>query len=176
MSGAASKLLADISRSINTACLTGALIAQVENDTLLILSHGSETVEIGTAPFSTDMGIVKKVLEKLGVPERAGRDFLKAFARARGIPLRIEEGSAPAAGEIAKGWASYLVTVLPPDASKIQLWETRRAFYAGAQHFLMSVMRIMDPQAEPTEADLGRLEAMDQELQAFAREVADGRA
>lgn len=175
MSGASTKLLQDISRAINTACLTGALTAKVENERLLILTHGNDTVEIGTEPFSTDMAMAKQVLERLRVPERAAYDFLHAFARQRGIPLRIEVGP-PAGGEIAKGWSSYLVTVMSPQAPPIQVRETKRAFYAGAQHFLMSVMRIMDPEAEPTAADLARLEAMDQELQAFAREVADGRA
>ena len=175
MSAAATKLLQDISRSINAACLTGALNAALVGDRFIRLSHGRDEVELDLGGLlANDLGMVQAALAHMEVPERAAEDFIKAFARQRGIPIRIER-DAPA-GEIAKGWSSYLVTVMAPDAPPIQVRETKRAFYAGAQHFLMSVMRIMDPEAEPTDADMARLEAMDQELQAFAREVAAGRA
>lgn len=80
------------------------------------------------------------------------------------------------AGEIAKGWTSYLVMVVPSDAGPEQVRETKRAFYAGAQHFLLTVMKIMDPGEEPTDADMARIDAMEVELEAFADDVAGGRA
>ena len=77
---------------------------------------------------------------------------------------------------IAKEWASYREAVMSPDAPPIQVQENRRAFYAGAQAYLSLVMRLMDPGSEPTDADMVFMGRLAEELQAFARDVAEGRA
>src|SRR6266478_6473509 len=58
---------------------------------------------------------------------------------------------------IEAGWRSYELIVLDPNASDIQLKETRIAFFAGAQHLWGSVMGILDPGAEPTDKDMARM-------------------
>jgi hypothetical protein len=45
------------------------------------------------------------------------------------------------------------------------------AFMAGAQHLFSSIMTILDPEAEPTERDLKRMDLIDQELEAFRKEM-----
>jgi hypothetical protein len=53
------------------------------------------------------------------------------------------------------------------DAPKIQLQEMRQAFFAGAQHLFSSIMTILEPDAEPTDKDLERMDLIDKELRAF---------
>jgi hypothetical protein len=73
-------------------------------------------------------------------------------------------------------WDSYAKDVVPKDAPTVQRWETRRAFYAGAQAVFMSILTMLDPGTEPTEADLRKMDALDQELRIFKEEVRAGRA
>ena len=57
-----------------------------------------------------------------------------------------------------------------PNAPQIQIDEMRNAFFAGAQHLFASIMGILDPEAEVTEADLKRMDAIAGELQNFYNE------
>ena len=68
---------------------------------------------------------------------------------------------------IEAGWVSYLRFVMPASASAVQIEETRRGFYAGAQHLFGSIMTVLDPGAEPTENDLKRFDYIHAELEAF---------
>jgi len=72
-------------------------------------------------------------------------------------------------------WLDYVARVMPPNVSAVQLQETRRAFYAGAQSLLALVMRDLEPDAEPTENDIALMEALHAELQQFARDVGTSR-
>jgi len=72
-------------------------------------------------------------------------------------------------------WLDYVARVMPPDVPAIQMQETRRAFYAGAQSLLALVMRDLEPDSEPTDADLAFMEALHQELQQFGRDVGTSR-
>ena len=72
---------------------------------------------------------------------------------------------------IEAGWALYRRQVLPRDCSLTQLDETRKAFFAGAQHLFGSIMTILEPGEEPTEADLMRMDRIDDELKAFVRSL-----
>lgn len=67
---------------------------------------------------------------------------------------------------IEAGWAG-LKLMAYPDAPPIQLEECRNCFFAGAQHLFTSILSIMDPGDEPTEADLRRMDLIDKELTAF---------
>lgn len=73
---------------------------------------------------------------------------------------------------IEAGWTGYRMLVLPPDAPQIQIDECRTAFMAGAQHLFGSIMNILDPGEQETEADLRKMDLIDRELRAFAREMA----
>jgi hypothetical protein len=68
---------------------------------------------------------------------------------------------------IEAGWISLKLMTIPKDASETQLHEMRMAFFAGAQHLFGSIMSILDPGEEPTEADLKRMELISDELQGF---------
>jgi hypothetical protein len=68
---------------------------------------------------------------------------------------------------IEAGWISLRLVAVPLDAPKIQLEEMRNAFFAGAQHLFGSIMTILEPDAEPTEKDMARMDAIDRELKAF---------
>lgn len=71
---------------------------------------------------------------------------------------------------LESGWRGLLLTVIPLDASEIQKREMRMAFYAGAQHLFGSIMGILDPGTEPTENDMRRMEAINEELNTFIKE------
>lgn len=72
---------------------------------------------------------------------------------------------------IEAGFVGYRAMVLHKDAPEVQIRECRLAFYAGAKHLFDSIMHTLDDDAEPTEADLERVEKIDQELQAFGAQV-----
>jgi hypothetical protein len=68
---------------------------------------------------------------------------------------------------IEAGWVGLRVACDLEDAPKVQLEEMRNAFFAGAQHLFSSIMTILEPDAEPTEKDLERMDLIDKELRAF---------
>lgn len=71
---------------------------------------------------------------------------------------------------IEAGWVGYRLMVLSPTAPPVQLDECRMAFMAGAQHLFSSIMNILDPGLEETEADLHKMDLIDKELKAFLAE------
>jgi hypothetical protein len=73
---------------------------------------------------------------------------------------------------IAGGYALYRQQVMPADAGPVQLAETEQAFFAGAQHLFASIMSVLDPGSEPTNADLQRMDFIAQELEAFGQKLA----
>jgi hypothetical protein len=76
---------------------------------------------------------------------------------------------------IAAEWFSYRTCVIPSNAPDIQVRECRMAFYAGAQAFFGIMMKYLDPDAEPTDADMVLLDRCKDELEAFAAAVGEGR-
>jgi hypothetical protein len=72
---------------------------------------------------------------------------------------------------VEAGWQSYRMVVIPANASTVQLVESRKAFFAGAQHLFSSIMVALDPGSEPTEADLERMDKINAELRAFGEEI-----
>lgn len=73
---------------------------------------------------------------------------------------------------IEAGWIGLRCAAIPADASQIQLDEMRNAFFAGAQHLFGTIMTVLDPEAEPTENDLRRMDLIDKELREFIGEFA----
>jgi hypothetical protein len=71
---------------------------------------------------------------------------------------------------IEAGFAALRARAIPEDASPVQLDEMRTAFFAGAQHLFGSIMGALDPDAEPTEQDMERMNKIDAELRAFIEE------
>ena len=70
---------------------------------------------------------------------------------------------------IEAGWVGLRLAAIPVDAPQVQLDEMRIAFFAGAQHLFASIVAMMDPGAEPTEADLARMDQIKDELDSFIR-------
>lgn len=68
---------------------------------------------------------------------------------------------------IEAGWLGLRIACKLEDAPAIQLQEMRQAFFAGAQHLFSSIMTILEPDAEPTDKDLERMDLIDKELRAF---------
>lgn len=68
------------------------------------------------------------------------------------------------------GFVSLRAIVIPKDASDAQVHEMRMAFFAGAQHLFASIMAVMDSEREPTDADLQKMSAIQEELDKFRRE------
>lgn len=65
---------------------------------------------------------------------------------------------------IEAGFAALASMVLPKNAPAIQLYEMQLAFMAGAEHVWSSMMTMLDPGEEPTEADLRRMDLIQKEL------------
>lgn len=70
---------------------------------------------------------------------------------------------------IEAGWHSYRAIVIPKTAGATQVEECHRAFYAGAAILFESIMRMLDPGEEPTDADLTKMDAIQKELRDFGR-------
>lgn len=75
-----------------------------------------------------------------------------------------------------ESWDSYAERVLPKNAPPVQIQETRRAFYAGAQALFTNVMQALDPGTEPTADDLRYMDALVLELAQFFADVKAGKA
>lgn len=90
----------------------------------------------------------------------ADRDFLERLSRELTDQGKLVEA----------GWVGLRLAAIPLDASALQLDEMRNAFFAGAQHVFHSIMTILDPGEEPTDADLLRMELIDQELRSFIQQ------
>ena len=71
---------------------------------------------------------------------------------------------------IEAGFVSMRLACMAPDAPPDQVREMRMAFFGGAQHLFASIMIALDPEAEPTEADMRRMDLIDRELREFIQE------
>lgn len=77
---------------------------------------------------------------------------------------------------IAEEWDGFARRVLPPQAPAIQRKEMRRAFYAGCQTTLHTLMKALDAGTEATGQDLALMAGVEKELSDFADMVKNGRA
>jgi len=85
------------------------------------------------------------------------------------IPLRERRA-------LSEEWETFNAKVVPPKAPPMQRLEMRRAWYAGAAAMLGLVSGGLDEDREPTDLDIAYLESIHQELVAFARDLATGKA
>ena len=77
---------------------------------------------------------------------------------------------------IAEAWRTFESEVLPTDAPEVQRTETRRAFYAGARALFAGMVGMLEPGQDTTQADLGKMDAIQEELNQFREDVNEGRA
>ncbi len=79
------------------------------------------------------------------------------------------------ANRIEEQFVSYQMKVIPEGASGVQLRETQRAFYAGAQ-VVMELLRAIGDEAVTEQEGEHILQDVYQELQQFNLMVQDGKA
>jgi hypothetical protein len=91
----------------------------------------------------------------------ADRQFLEQLSR-----RLADEGKL-----IEAGWAALRIQAIPLNAPAVQLQEMRMAYMAGAQHLFSSIMTILEPGQDETEADLTRMDLIHKELEAFGKEL-----
>jgi aryl carrier-like protein len=72
---------------------------------------------------------------------------------------------------IEAGWIALRIMAMAEDATAIQVAEMRLAYMAGAQHLFASMMAILAPVLEETEADLTRMDLIQKELETFRAEL-----
>ncbi len=77
---------------------------------------------------------------------------------------------------IHRGWLSYRTQVVTTDAPPVQIAECRRAFYAGAQMLLATIMTNLSPGNEVQPEDQALMRDISAELEAFKESVARGEA
>jgi hypothetical protein len=75
---------------------------------------------------------------------------------------------------IELAWLSYQRDVIPRNAPEVQVTESRRAFYAGAQALFHTIINILEPGSEPTDNDLQTMTLIQQELKRFGDQVKAG--
>lgn len=76
---------------------------------------------------------------------------------------------------IQAAWDTYLREVVPLGAPAVQITESKRAFFAGAQALLGVVLELGDDDS-PEDEGVEVLEALRLELEAFKDSVVGGRA
>lgn len=57
-----------------------------------------------------------------------------------------------------------------PGASEAAVAAARRIYMHGAQHLFATILAVLDPGRDPTDADLNRMSLVDAELRAFAQQ------
>lgn len=72
---------------------------------------------------------------------------------------------------VEAGWVGLRLAVGLENAPAQQLREMRLAFLGGAQHLFSSIMTVLDPSSEPTDADLKRMHLISDELAAAEHEL-----
>ena len=72
---------------------------------------------------------------------------------------------------IEVGFAVLRLSVIAPDAPQAQVDDMRMAFMAGAQHLWGSIMTVLEPGNEPSDADMRRMGLISDELDAYAKEL-----
>ena len=98
-------------------------------------------------------------MNKAEMIEQAGSDLTKALT---------DKGKL-----IEAGFVLFARYVVPKDAPPIQLSEMRLAFMAGAEHVFSSIMNILDPGEEPTDADVRRMDLIHAEIEEWRGKLSE---
>lgn len=76
---------------------------------------------------------------------------------------------------VGEAWSDYAARVIPVGSPHVQLVESKRAFYAGAQALLYGMLRNM-PDTEDEKAEEQFMFALEDELKAFVAQIKKGEA
>lgn len=74
----------------------------------------------------------------------------------------------PRPKRLQEGWKSFAAACVPSGAPDVQRRAMEMAFYGGATVLLKVIMGMLDPGAEPTDADVQKMSDIEAELVAFA--------
>jgi hypothetical protein len=77
---------------------------------------------------------------------------------------------------LAAGWTSFEQSVFSPEIGPVQRREMRRAFYSGAEELFSTIMAMLEPGEDATDADLTRMSDLHDELERFKEDLQGGRA
>lgn len=72
---------------------------------------------------------------------------------------------------IENAWHSYFEMVVPTDASPTQIYETRLAFYGGANALFHAMLNSLSSGPDETAEDLELMADVDAELRAFKKSI-----
>jgi hypothetical protein len=72
---------------------------------------------------------------------------------------------------IEAGFVAFRKFVMSPKAPPIQVSEMQLAFMAGADHLFSCIMTFLDPDSEPTETDLDRMDKLSEELKRWRGQI-----
>ena len=72
-------------------------------------------------------------------------------------------------------WKSYRQQVIPPTAPDVQVVESKRAFYAGANCLFRLLQRTVSVGDEVTGADMRAMESIDREFKEFYLRMEEGK-
>lgn len=73
---------------------------------------------------------------------------------------------------IEAGFAAFIALSFRGTPDDQQLEQLRVAFFGGAQHLWGTLVNVIDPDAEPTEADLKKMALIQSEMDAFITDFA----
>ena len=87
--------------------------------------------------------------------------------------VRVER---PRVFTLAAAWTAFEQSVFSPEIGAVQRREMRRAFYCGAHELFATILQMLEPGEEATEADLTKMHDLNNELERFATDLKEGRA
>jgi hypothetical protein len=90
-------------------------------------------------------------------------------AKHREVVDELTKGLVDQGRLIEAGWLSFRIKAVAPNAPQIQLDEMRVAFFSGAHHLLGSMMSFLEAGDDVTEADLKRVDQVQEELEGFLK-------
>ena len=69
------------------------------------------------------------------------------------------------------GWRAFELICVAENMPDVQRSDLRIAYYAGCQHLWASMMGIMDPGEEPTDADMRKMDLINREIEVVTLEL-----
>lgn len=88
------------------------------------------------------------------------------------IALKLSKRLAEEGLLIKAGFYGYLMMAYPDrELPAVQRLALEQSFLAGAYHLFSSLMNTLDPDAEPTEQDVRRLDKIHTELECYRKEL-----
>ncbi len=73
------------------------------------------------------------------------------------------------------GWRQYAERILPANAPRVQVWECRRAFYAGAAHLFHELTERVGPDSTSEDAGVEMMQGVADEIERFMSDVNRGK-